>query len=337
MGAFWRPRIEVITTLGEIVGYKSGLALTRKQIEGHLSEHTDIWQGDDDDVLRIRSEKFEIMVGDLLYRIGNVTSPGITVPGAVLHHKYKRDRKKHALLISILGLFHEVFSAQSTEAENRKGPIDVTPFILEALERHGPKGARMAQEYIEQLQISIHKNPWSSWRREEWADTAQLLELFHSEKLQTFYGNFFDQRFIDYLHRNFDSIDRIHWRKFEGLTCEYFAREGFYVEIGEGRGDEGIDARVWPKKEDKNLPPTILIQCKRQKEKVAKLVVKALWADIFAEHADSGLIVTTSGLSPGAEKVCTARAYRIERADRETIRQWIRAMRSPEAGVFMGR
>ncbi|KKK96922.1 hypothetical protein LCGC14_2657890, partial [marine sediment metagenome] len=62
--------------------------------------------------------------------------------------------------------------------------------------------------------------------------------------------------------------------------------------------------------------------------------MKALWADMVAEKAQSGLVVTTSVLAPGAEKVCIARAYPIEQATKETIRTWVTAMRSPYAGVM---
>ena len=69
-------------------------------------------------------------------------------------------------------------------------------------------------------------------QREEWKDTAELRDLFESESLAATYGSFFDQRFVDYLARQFGDIDRIHWRKFEGLTCEFFERAGFRVKIG---------------------------------------------------------------------------------------------------------
>jgi hypothetical protein len=54
------------------------------------------------------------------------------------------------------------------------------------------------------------------------------------------------------------------------------------------------------------------VQCKRQKEKVGKVVVNALWADVEHEKAKSGLIVTTTAVSPGARKVPAVRAYPID-------------------------
>ena len=98
---------------------------------------------------------------------------------------------------------------------------------------------------------------------------------------ETLYGSFFDQRYIDYLHRNFEDIDRVNWRKFEGLTGEYFGRQGFRVEMGPGRGDDGVDVRVWPGRESSESPPAIIIQCKRQRQAVSKVIVKSLYADVL--------------------------------------------------------
>ena len=78
------------------------------------------------------------------------------------------------------------------------------------------------------------------------------------------------------------------------------------------------------------------MQCKREKSQVGKVVVKALYADVLHEKANSGLIVTTTGLSPGAKKVCTARAYPITGIDRDGLIKWINLMRTPGKGVFMG-
>jgi len=68
--------------------------------------------------------------------------------------------------------------------------------------------------------------------------------LFDVVELETQYGTFIDQRFIDYIGVDLDDIDRINWRKFEALTCEFFDRISCQVEIGEGRNDDSIDARV---------------------------------------------------------------------------------------------
>ena len=127
-------------------------------------------------------------------------------------------------------------------------------------------------------------------------------------------------------------MGEINWRKFEALTCEYFKKQGYHVEIGRGRNDGGIDARVWKFKEDKGNPPMIIIQCKRQKSKIEKVVVKALWADMVYEKAESGLLVTSSQVSKGAITDCIARGYNIRFAERDTLDNWIKTMRTPYKG-----
>lgn len=338
MGAFWLSRVELIGTTSEIVGHKSGLALTRSELARFVPVHLrDLWLGADRILLRVRSEEFEELIAAALYGVGNIPTPSIAFPGIRLFHKYKNDPSKNPIFMDMMGIFPEFLQRGMAETEAAgKRAIDPTPFLKEARGRHGHAGTEVALEVIQDLDLYLHRSPWSQYRRVEWRDSAQLTELFQSESLETFYGSFIDQRFINYLARNFHDIDRINWRKFEALTCEFFERSGFYVEIGEGRDDGNIDARIWPKRESQSLPPTILVQCKRQRAKVGKVVIKALWADILEERAGSGLIVTTSALSPGAEKVCTARGYAIGQAKRETLRKWIEAMRTPGAGIFMG-
>jgi hypothetical protein len=58
--------------------------------------------------------------------------------------------------------------------------------------------------------------------------------------------------------------------------------------------------------------------------------------DVIAEGAASGLIITTSALSPGTHAVRKARAYPVQAAERPTLKKWIQQMRTPRAGVFMG-
>lgn len=207
--------------------------------------------------------------------------------------------------------------------------------MIRAADELGVIGTEMSFMYFEMTQLSMQQSPWTQIRRVHWSDTAQLDDLFTSESLVTKYGAYIDQRFIDYLSRNYSAIDSMNWRKFEALTCEFFERDGYKVEIGEGRNDGGVDARVWPAAASPDSPPAILVQCKRQKSKIGKVVVKALWADVVDEKARSGLVVTTSALEPGARAVCEARAYPIQVADRATLRKWIDALKTPHSGVFM--
>lgn len=330
----WVNRGQLIGRTSEIIGYKSGLALTLEEFNDIVPiEFHSIWIGNNSDLLRIRSEEYENLITSLLYKVGNISSPSNIPSNIVLFKKYRDNQK-------LLNIFYDVRQSlllfmQKTFQTTGEKLIDPTPFLKEVIKKYGEDGFQIAKEVLEGFNLELHRSPWGSIRETEWEDIAQLEELFKSESLETLYGKFLDQRYIDYLSHNFDSIGHIHWRKFEALTCEFFEKQGYYVEIGEGRDDGGIDARVWSDEKEINGPPTILIQCKRHKSKIEKTIVKALWADIQYLGAESGLIVTTSSLSPGAERDCKVRSYPIEQANRNTLKQWVNVMRTPYKGVFM--
>jgi len=337
MGSITTRRIEVYSTLSEIVGYKAGLALTREEIAAHLPESQGLLQGDVDEWVRIRSETYEQLIASLLHRVGYLSAPRHLLPGLVGHHKYKHNPETKALWEAIMRTYVELLEAANEQARRDAAPIDLTPMLIQLLRQYPESPAReMVGELIDEIELYFHSSPIMQFRWVEWQDTVDLRELFASESLETPYGTFFDQRFIDYLHHNDPALDTMNWRKFEALAAELFDRSGFYVDIGPGRNDDGVDLRVWPKAEDRHLPPTILVQCKRYKQRIEKVVVKALYADILEAQAQSGLIVTTSALAPGAERVCVARAYPITQANRETLKQWLETLRSPYTGVFAG-
>ncbi|MBN2266221.1 MAG: restriction endonuclease [Candidatus Aminicenantes bacterium] len=341
MGAIWYRGNELVTTISEMVGFKTGVALTREQMAEMIEESVEtegFFDVDNEALVRVRSEEVEAVVHELLFKLGHTSTRQRTHPAIALFHRYKRDPKALETALSI----HEKWAAVLIEAVSRAKAtgdrnVDPAPFVEAMFKKHGAFGAKVALRLFDDLETMMVQNPWNQIRRTEWKDVADLQDLFRSESLATFYGEFFDQRFIDYLARQFDAIDRINWRKFEGLVGEYFHREGFLVKLGPGRADEGVDARIWPKDADAgSRPPAILVQCKRQRQSVPKVVVKALYADVLHEKAESGLIVTTSTLSPGAKKVCSVRSYPIKDVDRVSLRTWIEEMRSPGTGVFLG-
>lgn len=340
MGAIRFKSIDLVSTVGEIVGYKSGLALTREELVRHLDDAPELQESltyPDDYNVRVRSEEFELIVIEILYKLGNIPSRLYAPATIMLYHKYKNDFSKSDIAMDIVLIWHkylaEIVKSRSHLAESS---IDPLPFLRSVFDKYGRIGIDLAFELIDEVIAERHRNPFSSQRFKDWSDRKALGELFQSESLETNYGSFIDQRFIDYLSKNFDRIDGINWRKFEGLTAEYFEKSGYYVEIGPGRDDGNIDLRIWPKVQDVTSPPTIMVQCKREKKKISKVIVKALWADIYEEKAQSGLIVTTTALSPGAEEVCKVRSYPIQQANRATLKKWIEEMRTPYRGIFLG-
>lgn len=337
MGAIWFTGSEFIAALSEMLGFKTGLALTEERLHAMLDEiDSSIWPPSADVQLRIRSEEFEELFAGLLHHLGAGPPRPIVSPILTVLRRYENDPSRREV-VEALSKDLVAFLSASVEAPTPSAGIDPTPFLQSADHTYGDVGLEIATELLMLVNAQLFQNPFNSMRRTAWSDIRQLDELFHSELLETSQGEYFDQRFIDFLAANFEDIDRINWRQFEGLAAEFFGRLGFGVALGPGRNDNGVDIRLWPSAGvPLDEPAAVLVQCKRERRAISKGVVKALWADVVHEHATSGLVVTTSSFSPGAAAVRTARGYPIQEANRENLRAWIQAMRSPGAGVFLG-
>jgi restriction system protein len=228
MGGIWLNRLQLVTMTSEVVGYKSGLALSRSELTKLMpKEVRAIWRGDDAAVLRLRSEEIEQIVASALHAVGNIPDSEIAPFGIRVIRKYLKTELFPTVedlmkaLPSFINKGMEAARASSSKA------VNPGPFFEFAEKKHGLLGVRIALELMVDLNLVLHRSPWGTIRQVEWDDAVELKELFEKESLETQYGAFFDQRFVDFLAQNFDSIDNINWRKFEGLTCEYFDREGF--------------------------------------------------------------------------------------------------------------
>ena len=126
----------------------------------------------------------------------------------------------------------------------------------------------------------------------------------------------------------------MHWRKFEELTAEFFHREGYKVQIGPGSNDDGVDVRAWDAESSITEKPLLIAQCKRQKEKISRVIVKGLHADVQYEGAKYGIIVTTSELSPAAKSTIQGRGYSIQAVERDGVEKWLSTLRSPGTGII---
>lgn len=369
MGAIWMTRGGLVNQLKEALGYKSGLALSNQYILEITPENLRyLIHGSQNEVLRARADDLEDLCAHTLFVVGASKLNKISNAFIRLCTKYGELGEFSALkenLASFASYLELLLSNKLNQPFSDPGPsiraasntklgmvevtmildpyhialpryfncaaIDWKPF-LDARLADSENAAKMASEIIEELLADYQQNIFVTARRCEFSNLRELQELFGSRNLGAHSGEFFDQRFVDYLERNFESIDQIHWRQFEGLVCEYFKRIGFTVEIGPGSNDDGVDARIWSG-DPASGPPQILVQCKRQKELVDKVTVKALYADVVHEGAQTGLIVTSHELAPGTEAMRIARGYPIFKAERETLRSWLKAMRTPGTGL----
>lgn len=306
--------------VAEYVGFKSGLAMTQKQLTQHIPKwFRREWAVGPEMALRVRSEAFQELIAETLESLG-VPDPGYIPFFAPLAAISRRDPQFEQMFKDL-----EKALPRFRRRVGRKVEWDYVGLLNFTSTKYGATGSELAMEMATNP-ATLKRGPWGVYRDIAWQDIRELDELFTSENLKTFHGKYFDQRFVDYLAQNQGQLGSIQWRQFEGLTAEFFERSGYAVKLGPGRDDDNIDVRAWA---DGNVgPPTILIQCKRERKKVGKVVVKALYADVVHERAKSGMIVTTSALAPGAAKLLKARGYPIADADRVKVLKWIKGMRS---------
>jgi restriction system protein len=324
-------------SLSEIAGYKAGLALSVEELCDHLSNtsYPDLIRSSEEFGARLRAEDFESIFYKLLYRIGYTKDEyNGDVTGVGLYHKY-RDTHLFEMFVGVSELFVAMWPKIMDQAVAEKATsIDPTPFLRASFDKYGVEGGTLAIERLEVLDRGMNLNPHSSFRSTDWTEPLALKKLFAgTSKDMPIGGRFIDQRFVNYLSSNLDRIPEMHWRKFEELTAEYFHREGFEVKLGPGSNDDGVDVRVWKPGSDSTEKPLCLVQCKRQKEKIDRVIVKGLYADVAHEGAEYGVIVTTSELSPAAKSTINARGYPIQQVERDGVKRWIEVLRTPGTGI----
>lgn len=321
------------------VGYKSGLALSRNEMVALLDKSDpllNIIQNENEELVRIPTDQIEDSFQIILYRLGVTERPFIAHGPTLLQFEFINKAEQQVLFQQVLQHLGEThFDRGRTSIFDN---FEEQLYFQEIKEKYGVMAYSISQRLVRLIKDSEEASPWDwlSARVTEWKYPIELKELFESESLNAMYGSFLDQRYINYLAENPEKLSSMHWRKFEALTAEYFERSGYRVEIGEGRNDGGVDIRIWSLVDDKSIAPVTLVQCKRTKSKIDKVLVKSLWADVVDENASGGVIVTTSSFSPGASQVCKARNYPIREANRDTVISWLKELKKTGRGVFMG-
>ena len=329
MGHIIMPAFAFRSALSEDSGVRSGFALSEADMLAHLpADHHLRERMISDEVLRLGSEDYAEAVGDLLFALGATAEPSMPTLGMRMMALLQRDWRSlfrldemmtlEAAANHYLRLRNQNDNEQAAIFAELKAMVDGKAGVLEAL--------------VEAMTQHLAFNPHFT-RDVAAADMVALSALFASEQLPADGTQYFDQRFINYLGSQPEKLGDIHWRQFEGLTAEWFQRSGYDVELGPGRNDGSVGLRLWHRGAQPGAPPAVIVQCKRQKRKVERVVVKALYADMLEERANAGLVVTTSDISPGAAKDVRARAYPITTASRKQVQDWIQAMRKPHAGI----
>jgi hypothetical protein len=303
----------------ECVGIKTGLALRADQLVEILeARFPDIekevlviggasrwWIGDPNGDVGLRGEEFEAACLYAMHSLGAIKRPW--QPGRVIAHYTAKTHNP------------------SKDISNNMYIYTLTQKIYRDL--LDGKDAGVPADVVEEFRKSNVNDTYPVSR--DWNGIIKLDDLFKSEAIpeNTIKGQYFDQRYIDYLALHENLLEEMHWRQFEYLTGEYFRRNGYEVEITPPRGDGGVD--VIARRADPIAgPELVIVQCKRHSgaNTVSIESVKAFYTDVQERDATRGLIVTTTDFEPGARKFCEAKQYRLTAADRATEAKWIKEL-----------
>src|SRR5580704_2447457 len=211
MGAIWFRRANLVGTLNEMVGYKSGISLNTEQMADIAVEHADELIGEQDEAIRIRSEDFEELLATLLNGVGNIASPSIAPLGGTLFHELKGNRSSLYVYMQVAEMLSERLHALAQPSDAYSAPPPLTDsstlwdasqrmmalgrhlsnpavlslnrkqFAAEANEHFGAEGERLAERLLTDFNVVIHRSPWLGFRKFEFSDVVALDNLFRSE------------------------------------------------------------------------------------------------------------------------------------------------------------
>jgi restriction system protein len=303
----WSPRQHLIDNVIDLVGIKSGLAISESKAFAFLDELSPGWWiGEKSEVIRIDMLDFEEAFIHLMYKVGALND----------------DEDLCGVVVRYVNNNLNLFNIAETDIMEK---IE----IVSMLQHHLVKNALDK----EALPKEFSTLPGIENLAKEFKDryVLPLDDLFDKESIPNASSPdcYLDQRYIDYLSSQTDELGDIHWRQFEYLTGEYFKRHGYEVEVTVGRRDGGID--VVAKKHDPITgPEMILVQCKKYSENNPVEVdsIRAFWATVDDSGATKGIIATTSRLTSGAKDYCKAKMYRLDSADNTNIKGWLQSMKT---------
>lgn len=130
------------------------------------------------------------------------------------------------------------------------------------------------------------------------------------------------------------------WRQFEEFVDAIFRNQGFFTELGPGRGDGGIDHRLY---QSQSIPEIVaVVQAKKYVDRpIGREPVAALSALAAVENVSKAIFVTTSRYQPAARDFAFVTQERLdlpslELADLGRLREWCSGIATTLDAYFQG-
>lgn len=200
--------------------------------------------------------------------------------------------------------------------------LELSDFLELVIDKYGIENLWLAIEMINNFIDKVNSSPYYQPSKFGNINSIDLSDLFSKEEDNHVIGNYFDQRYIDYLNKNNDEINNIHWRKFEEMTAEFFSNEGFDVTLKKGRKDGGIDLIL--QRDNKK----IVAQCKRYKSNVGTPIVRELDDVIIRDNYDEGIIICARDISKDSKKLIDDYKMKIKIVNGELVSEMLSILSS---------
>jgi restriction endonuclease Mrr len=120
---------------------------------------------------------------------------------------------------------------------------------------------------------------------------------------------------------------RMHHRLFEETVAELLSRMGYSVRLTPSTRDNGRDILASISTPAATL--LMLVECKRyaMNRPVGIEPITRLWYRLFDDHANIGMVVTTSVFQPVAQSAAANRGFQIALRDGEDFISWVRSLK----------
>lgn len=115
---------------------------------------------------------------------------------------------------------------------------------------------------------------------------------------------------------------------FEETVAELLGKMGYEVRLTPRSGDKGRDVLAVYK--TATTPILMLVECKRYAAHrlVGPEPVTRVWSRLFDDHANLGMVITTSGFAPIAHEIARSRGYQLSLKDGHDFIGWIKSLRT---------
>jgi hypothetical protein len=134
----------------------------------------------------------------------------------------------------------------------------------------------------------------------KWQWICSLIEEDTADVYEELYSHFLQKP---------NDLNKLHWREFELLLFRVFQAKGFEALIGPGRGDEGVDLRLWMRDPIGDVLTVVQAKKYAQNRKIGQTEVAALFGVSVVEKAQKALFVTMGRTNFRRFGACGSRQY----------------------------